>query len=140
MTVSGRKPCALTLPHKAPSVAIRTGSGVTLSAEMPSRSRCAIQAAWALWMLGYPDRAAARSQEALALARSLDHPFSVSYVCHLASGMHQWRREHQIVQELEDEALARDREHGFGLLLTAGVIQRGWCLASLALLQNLHGP
>ena len=30
---------------------------------------------------------------------------------------------------LEDEALALDTEHGFGLLLTAGVIQRGWLLA-----------
>src|SRR6266849_868123 len=96
---------------------------------VPPGVTCAIQAAWALWMLGYPDRAAARSREALALARSLDHPFSVSYACHLASGLHQWRREHQIVQELEDEALARDKEHGFGLLLTTGVIQRGWLLA-----------
>jgi predicted ATPase len=33
------------------------------------------------------------------------------------------------VQELEDEALALDTEHGFGLLLTTGVIQRGWLLA-----------
>jgi predicted ATPase len=33
------------------------------------------------------------------------------------------------VQALEDEALARDREHGFGLLLTAGIIHRGWLLA-----------
>jgi predicted ATPase/DNA-binding winged helix-turn-helix (wHTH) protein len=96
---------------------------------VPPGVTCAIQAAWALWMLGYPDRAAARSREGLALARALDHPFSVSYVCHLASGLHQWRREHQIVQELEDEARARDEEHGFGLLLTAGVIQRGWLLA-----------
>jgi predicted ATPase/DNA-binding winged helix-turn-helix (wHTH) protein len=96
---------------------------------VPPRVACAIQAAWTLWMLGYPDRAAARTREALALARALDHPFSVSYACHLASGLHQWRREYQIVQELEDEALARDEEHGFGLLLTAGVIQRGWLLA-----------
>ena len=33
------------------------------------------------------------------------------------------------MEELEEEALAHDREHGFGLLLTAGVIQRGWMLA-----------
>lgn len=33
------------LPHTAPSVAIRTGSGVTVSAAMPSRSRCRLQAA-----------------------------------------------------------------------------------------------
>jgi DNA-binding winged helix-turn-helix (wHTH) protein/predicted ATPase len=89
----------------------------------------AIHGAWTLWMLGYPDRAAARAQEALTLARSLDHPFGLSYACHLAGALHQWRREHEAVQQLEDEALAYDTEHGFGLLLTVGVIQRGWLLA-----------
>jgi predicted ATPase len=33
------------------------------------------------------------------------------------------------MQELEDEALAHDTEHGFGLLLAAGLVQRGWLLA-----------
>jgi predicted ATPase len=52
---------------------------------MPPGVTCAINAAWTLWMLGYPDRAAARTRDALVLARSVDHPFSVSYACHLAS-------------------------------------------------------
>ena len=34
-----RKPWALTLPHSAPSMAINTGSGLTLRAQMPSSSR-----------------------------------------------------------------------------------------------------
>jgi predicted ATPase/DNA-binding winged helix-turn-helix (wHTH) protein len=88
-----------------------------------------VYAAWALWMLGYPDRAAARAREALLLVRSLDHPFGRSYVCHLTAGVHQWRGEQQAVQELEDEALAFDTEHGFALLRAVGVIQRGWLLA-----------
>jgi DNA-binding winged helix-turn-helix (wHTH) protein/predicted ATPase len=96
---------------------------------VPPGVTCTIHAAWTLWMLGYPDRAAARSREALALARLLDHPFGVSYACHLAAGLHQWRREHQPVHELENEALAHDTEHGFTLLLTTGLIQRGWLLA-----------
>ena len=90
---------------------------------------CAIHAGWALWILGYPERAADRTREGLALARSLDQPFGVSYACHLAAALHRWRGEYQVVRELEDEALAHDQEHGFGLLLTAGVIQRGWLLA-----------
>jgi predicted ATPase len=96
---------------------------------VPPGVTCAIHAAWTRWMLGYPDQAAARAHDALALARSLDHPFGRSYACHLAAGFHQWRREHQAVRELEDEALAHDTEHGFGLLLTVGLIQRGWALA-----------
>jgi len=88
----------------------------------------AIHGAWTLWILGYPDRATARAREALALARSLDHPFGLSFACHLAAALHHWRREPQIVQELEEEALALDTEHGFGFLLTLGVFQRGWLL------------
>lgn len=96
---------------------------------VPPGVTCAIHAAWTRWLLGYPDQAAARAREALALARSLDHPFGLSYACHLAAGLHQWRREHEAVRELEDEALAHDTEHGFGLLLAVGLIQRGWLLA-----------
>ena len=96
---------------------------------VPPGVTCAIHAALALWALGFPDRSAARAREALALARSLDHPFSVSYACHLAAGLHQWRGEPLAMQELEEEALARDTEHGFGLLLAAGLVQRGWLLA-----------
>ena len=90
---------------------------------------CTTHSALALWVLGHPDRAAARMREAFALARSLDHPFSVSYVRHFGAGLHQWRRERQIVQELEETALGDDTEHGFGLFLSAGAIQRGWLLA-----------
>jgi predicted ATPase len=96
---------------------------------VPPSVTCAIHAAWTLWLLGYPDQAATRARDALALARSLDHPFGLSYACHLAAGFHQWRREHPAVRELEDEALAHDTEHAFGLLLTVGLIQRGWLLA-----------
>ena len=35
-------------------------------------------AAWALWLLGYPDQALARSHEALTLAQELSHPFSLA--------------------------------------------------------------
>src|SRR4030095_993246 len=101
----------------------------TLFRLVPPGVTCAIHAGWTLWMLGYPDRAADYTREGLALARSLDQPFGASYACHLAAALHRWRGESQVVQELEDEALAHDREHGFGLLLAAGMIQRGWLLA-----------
>ena len=101
----------------------------TLYRLVPPGVTCAIHAGWTLWMLGYPDRAADHTREALALARSLDQPFGVSYACHLAAALYRWRGEYRVVEELEEEALAHDREHGFVLLLTAGVIQRGWILA-----------
>jgi predicted ATPase/DNA-binding winged helix-turn-helix (wHTH) protein len=90
---------------------------------------CTTHAAMALWMLGYPERAATRSREAIALAHTLDHPFSVSYACHFAAGLHQWRRDRRAMQHVEDEARPLDAEHGFGLFETAGAIQRGWLSA-----------
>jgi predicted ATPase len=96
---------------------------------VPPVVTCAINAAWTLWLLGYPDRAVARAREALSLARSLDHPFGLSYACHLAAILHGWRGEHPAAQQLEEEALVHDTEHGFGLPLTVGSVQRGWLLA-----------
>src|SRR5262249_46661345 len=37
---------------------------------------CRANSAWALWLLGYPEQAWQRSQEALTLAQELVHPFS----------------------------------------------------------------
>ena len=90
---------------------------------------CTTHAAWTLWMLGYPARAAARMREGLARARSLDHPFSLSYALHYAAALQQWLGDLPAVQALEDEALPLDTEHGFALFLAAGAIQRGWLLA-----------
>jgi predicted ATPase len=96
---------------------------------VPPGVTCAIHAGWTLWMLGYAERAAARTQQALSLARMIGQPFGVSYACHLAAAIHRWRGEIEVVAALEEEALVPDAEHGFGLMLTAGVIQRGWLLA-----------
>ena len=89
----------------------------------------AINAALALWALGYPARSAARAEQALALARGLGEPFTLSYACHLAAGLGQWRRDSAGMRALEDEALVHDTEHGFGLLSAAGLVQRGWIRA-----------
>ncbi|HEV8150541.1 MAG TPA: hypothetical protein VGP61_10195, partial [Gemmatimonadales bacterium] len=106
-------------PDRSPAFRLGQDPGVS----------CTMHAAMTLWMLGYPARAAARMHEGLALARARAHSFSVSYACHFGAGVHQWRRDRQAVRALEDEALALDTEHGFGLFLTAGAIQRGWLLA-----------
>jgi DNA-binding winged helix-turn-helix (wHTH) protein/predicted ATPase len=90
---------------------------------------CTVQSALGLWMLGYPRRAVARMQEGLALARSLDHPFSLSYSCHFASFLYQWLADRRAVQTLQDESVRIDTEHGFGLFLIMGAAFRGWLLA-----------
>ena len=61
---------------------------------------CLSWSAWALWFLGYPDQALKRSQEALALAQELDHPFTLGFAqCIAGMIFHQFRREGQAVRE-----------------------------------------
>src|SRR5262249_18499313 len=90
---------------------------------------CTCHAAWTLWALGYPARAAARLQEALALARSLDHPFTLAHACRFAAAFHLSRGEHDLAQDQVDATLALSAEHGFRLFLAIGRFHRGWLLA-----------
>ena len=46
---------------------------------------CLAYAALILWLLGYPDQALQRSQEALTLAQELSHPFSLAFALVVAS-------------------------------------------------------
>src|SRR5262249_42502859 len=54
---------------------------------------CFSYAAWVLWLLGYPDQALKRSQEALNLAQKLSHPFSLAFALNFASLLHLYQGE-----------------------------------------------
>ena len=64
--------------------------------------RCLAVAALTLWCLGYPTQAVRRSQEALALAQELIHPYSLAFAQHFAAYLHQRRREVPAVQVQAD--------------------------------------
>jgi adenylate cyclase len=74
---------------------------------------CLVWLAYALWLLGYPDQALRRLHEALALARELDHAFSLSFALGLGGLVHQMRREAQAGQQLCEEASRISTEGGF---------------------------
>jgi predicted ATPase/DNA-binding winged helix-turn-helix (wHTH) protein len=86
-------------------------------------------AAWALWLLGYPDQAMRRSNEALTLARELSHPFSLAYARYFAAALHQSCRRIQAAQDQAESVIALSIEQGFELWLAAGTIFRGRALA-----------
>ena len=65
-------------PNRSSALRLILDSGVS----------CMVHAAWTLWALGYPARAAARMREALALSRSIDHPFSLAHACRSAAAFH----------------------------------------------------
>jgi predicted ATPase len=93
------------------------------------RVRCLAASALVLVLLGYPDQALQRSNDALALARGLAHPFSLTYALNVAALLHQLRRETTLTQERAEALLALCHEQGFALYRTMGSILGGWALA-----------
>jgi len=90
---------------------------------------CLSHAAWALWLLGYPDQALQRSQEALLLAEKLSHPFSIVFALHFAAVLHQFRRERQVVKERSEAAIALATKHRLPFWLAGATALQGWALA-----------
>jgi predicted ATPase len=79
-------------------------------------------------LLGYPDQALQRSQEALTLARELAHPFSVATALIFAAEIHRYRREAHMTYERAEAALVLSCEQGFAFRLAQATILRGWAL------------
>ncbi len=86
---------------------------------------CLSQAAQVLWLLGYPDQALARGQEALALARQLSHPFSIAHALSYTSRVYEMLQEWNIVQELAEEQMVLAREHGFAHFTAIAELEQG---------------
>ncbi len=89
---------------------------------------CLSYAAWTLWILGYPDQALRRNQEALTLAQELAHPFSLACALAFAAGLHQFRREAGAARERAEAAMTLSTEQGFPFWLAMGRVVRGWAL------------
>jgi predicted ATPase len=82
-----------------------------------------------LYVLGYPDQALQRAQEALDLARALSHPFSLAEALSIAARMHRRHGKQHAAQALEDASMALCREQGFAHGLAQGTVLHGWELA-----------
>ncbi|MDQ3828836.1 MAG: hypothetical protein M3361_05900, partial [Candidatus Tectomicrobia bacterium] len=93
---------------------------------------CLVHAALTLWCLGYPAQALRRSQEALALAQTLAHPYSLGLARHYAAQVHHRRRDASVVQAQAEALLTLATAHGFPLWAGFGTYWRGWTLAMQA--------
>jgi class 3 adenylate cyclase/predicted ATPase len=89
---------------------------------------CRTYAAWTLWLLGYPDQALARVHDALELAHTLSHPFSLAYARCLAAFISQFRRDVPAVHAQAEAAVALSTEQGFPQWVALGTILSGWGL------------
>jgi predicted ATPase len=91
---------------------------------------------WILWQRGYPQQALTRSQEALARARELFHPFSQATALLYANQVHWLRGESRAALEGAEALIAFSSEHGFLQYVGLGTIQRAAALADQGQLQE----
>ncbi len=90
-----------------------------------------------LWCLGYPEQALKQSQEALSLARDLDHPFTLADVLSFAGCLfNEMRRNAQALKENAEELMRLSNEKGLPGWLPTGTRYRGEALAMLGQIQK----
>jgi len=87
------------------------------------------RSSWVLWLLGFPDRAVARSEATLELARRLGHTHSLGMALGFAAMLYQFRRQPGGVEPLAREAEALCLEHGPPQFVFLGQFLRGWVVA-----------
>jgi class 3 adenylate cyclase/predicted ATPase/DNA polymerase III delta prime subunit len=79
--------------------------------------------------LGYPDQGFFRSQEAVAEAGRLSHPFSLALALSWGWCVDWATRSHEERQARSDKLIALSEEHGFSYYRAEATIFRGWTLA-----------
>ena len=102
---------------------------LTLRHDVAPGVTCLAYAANILWCLGFPARAVRRSQEALALAQTLSHPYSLAFAQYWAALLHHRRREASAVQAQAEALLTLATAQGFPLWVGLGTCCHGWSLA-----------
>lgn len=90
------------------------------------------EAAYSLWLLGHPERAAVRADEALAWARSLDHSGSLAHALEMNLLLHFYRRDAGKVMALADRIIDFASSENFPVHKAKGLVFRGWALGQLA--------
>ncbi len=83
----------------------------------------------ALWLMGKPDQALSKSNDAIALARKIEHPFSIAYALNFSAWLHYMLRQVDSAATLADEVISLSSEHGF-FWVTLGSVIAGWAQAS----------
>jgi class 3 adenylate cyclase/tetratricopeptide (TPR) repeat protein/energy-coupling factor transporter ATP-binding protein EcfA2 len=77
------------------------------------------------WLLGYPQKALASSTEALGVARSLGHPFSLYNAHHWAAVCHQFRSEDEASLRHIEAQEALGTEHRFSPMIHPSILRGG---------------
>ncbi len=89
------------------------------------------QSARTLWLLGYADQALARAEEAVVMARTLDHPGSIAFAMTFLAIVRQFRGEATEALASAEETIAFCDAHDIAQERAWVSPIRGWALAAL---------
>jgi len=90
-----------------------------------------------LWCLGYPEQALKRNQEALALARELDHPFTLADVlCFAGCLFNRMRRDARALKDNAEALVRLANEQNLLSWSAIGTCHRGDAVAMLGQIQE----
>ncbi len=92
---------------------------------------CFTTSAFFLWMLGYPDRAVARSKEAIAMASQWQHPYTLAYVEFHSGLLRHWLRQPDLVMEHAIRLIRVARQYDFPIFKALGTCLHGMADAEL---------
>ncbi|HET7519421.1 MAG TPA: adenylate/guanylate cyclase domain-containing protein [Actinomycetes bacterium] len=92
---------------------------------------CFTTSAFYLWMLGYPDRAVARADEAMALATQLQHPYSLAYTLFHCGYLQLWLHEPELVRNYALQLLQVVEQYDFPIWRALGTCLLGMADAEL---------
>ncbi len=83
-------------------------------------------AACTLWLLGFPDRALERAEQALTLAKQLAHPFSQAYALQFLTSVHQLRGDQKSTSKYAEAQIILSNTYGFPFWKAIGVMMHSW--------------
>jgi predicted ATPase len=92
--------------------------------------QCYLYGAFALWMLGYPDQALRRGEEALAMANELSNPANLINTLAFVALVHVFRRELSAARQRAEAAMEMSAEQRNPYFLAYGTVLNGWARAA----------
>lgn len=90
---------------------------------------CLCRLAFDLWCLGYPSQAMEASQEALACAEELEHPFSLGYAMYWDAALYNHLRQFSLALEKAKALVDLAQEYRLAQWLPLGIVMQGWAQA-----------
>ncbi len=84
-----------------------------------------------LWMMGYPDRALQRGLQAIELAKTVNHPYSLAYALYHVGFIYCWRREIELSLSYVQTLLEVAEKQKFQIWQAVGTCLHGYACAAL---------